>query len=278
MNFILTPKVFGLPGDSKPFKYPVSFELGTMFKILPERTLEYVWGQDSNKGMKDALIRNLTATLGLNPTPQVIKPLVEVVANYNMFTGNSIVNPYILDRAPRDQYGASTSELARVLGDSLNISPLKIDHFIAGYTGPLGASANLAMSAILREFTGAPEPAMREIERSILNPLGRETLLSSEPTGTLNQYYDLKAAIDEVYKGVKLKPQRKVSLQDADLLRYRKYIYSIDKKIKELNQTARIVNDSGISSLEKRNFIRTITIQKNALTAKIPAIEKEIYG
>ena len=134
------------------------------------------------------------------------------------------------------------------------------------------------MSAILREFTGAPEPAMREIERSILNPLGRETLLSSEPSGTLNQYYDLKAAIDEVYKGVKLKPQRKGSLQDADLLRYRDYIYSIDKEIKELTQQEGIVKDSGISSREKRNFIRTITIQKNALTAKIPAIEKEIYG
>ena len=278
MNFILTPKVFGLPADSKPFKYPVSFELGTMFKILPERTLEYVWGQDSNKDMKEALIRNLTATLGLNPIPQAFKPLVEVATNYNMFTGNPIVNPYILDRAPRDQYGAGTSEFARVLGDSLNISPLKIDHFIAGYTGPLGASANLAMSAILREFTGAPEPAMREIERSILNPLGRETLLSSEPTGTLNQYYDLKAAIDEVYKGVKLKPLRKVSLQDADLLRYRDYIYSIDKEIKDLNQTARIINDSGVSSIQKRDFLRTLAIKKNALTAKIPAITKQIYG
>ena len=95
MNFILAPSAFGLPEDAKPFKFPVSFELGTMFKIFPERVLEYVWGQDSNEDMKQAFKRNLQSTLGLNPYPQIIRPIVEITNNYNMFTGQPLESPYI---------------------------------------------------------------------------------------------------------------------------------------------------------------------------------------
>jgi len=283
MNFILTPGMVGLPEGAKPFKFPVSFELGTMFKIIPERILEYVWGQDSNKDMKDAFIRNLSSTLGLNPIPQIVRPFVEVTTNYNMFTGNPIESPYISGRLERSKYRASTSEFAKVLGEKLNYSPIKIDHFISGYTGPLGSHANLAMSAILRKFTGSPEPALREIERSVTNPFTREMLLSSEPNNTVYQYYELKKAVDAVYNSISAMRNQQyknigLTKEELKILRTREYVYEVDTQLKELNAQERYIQASSASPEEKRNQIRSIVMMRNALTRAVPQLRKDIYG
>ena len=283
MNFILTPGIVGLPEDAKPFKFPVSFELGTMFKIIPERILEYVWGQDSNKDMKEAFVRNLTSTLGLNPIPQIVRPALEVTTNYNMFTGNPIESPYISNRLERAKYRGSTSEFAKVLGEQLNYSPIKIDHFIDGYTGPLGSQANLAMSAILRKFTGAPEPALREIERSVTNPFAREALLSSEPNNTVYQYYELKKAVDEVYNSMSaIQNQQYTTIdlteEELRLLAVREYVNEVNQELKELTEQERYIQASSASAEEKRDMIRTIAIIKNELTSAVPELRKQIYG
>ena len=283
MNFILTPGIVGLPEDAKPFKFPVSFELGTMFKIIPERILEYVWGQDSNKDMKEAFVRNLTSTLGLNPIPQIVRPALEVTTNYNLFTGNPIESPYISNRLERAKYRGTTSEFAKVLGEQLNYSPIKIDHFIDGYTGPLGSQVNLAMSAILRKFTGAPEPALREIERSVTNPFTREALLSSEPNNTVYQYYELKKAVDEVYNSMSaIQNQQYTTIdlteEELRLLAVRDYVNEINQELKELNEQERYIQASSASAEEKRDMIRTIAIMKNELTRAVPELRKQVYG
>ena len=283
MNFILTPSTFGLPEDTKPFKFPVSFELGTMFKIFPERVLEYVWGQDSNKDMKEAFKRNLMSTLGLNPYPQIIRPIVEVQNNYNMFTGQPIESPYIAARLPEDRFRTSTSEFAKIIGSQFGISPLKVDHFIAGYTGPLGSHANLAMSAILRKFTGSPEPPLREVERSVTNPFLRETLLSSEPNNTVYQYYELKKAVDQVYNsfqqlGTQFYRKKDLTQEQLKLLAFRDYVNNINAELKEINKQERYIVASNASPLEKQRLVRQLVIMRNELTRAVPQVRKQIYG
>lgn len=283
MNFILAPSAFGLPEDAKPFKFPVSFELGTMFKIFPERVLEYVWGQDSNEDMKQAFKRNLQSTLGLNPYPQIIRPIVEITNNYNMFTGQPLESPYIKGRLPEDRFRTSTSEFAKILGSRFGLSPIQIDHFIAGYTGPLGSHANLAMSAILRKFTGSPEPPLRELERSVTNPFAKESLLTSEPNNTVYQYYELKKAVDQVYNSYssmtnQLYRRKDLTQQQLKLLSFREYVNSINTQLKELTEQERYIVSSNVSPERKRDLVRSLTIMRNELTRSVPQVRKDIYG
>jgi hypothetical protein len=56
--------------NGKPFRFPIPFELGVVFKVIPERVLETAFGNDTGKDLKEALARNVLNTLQFNPIPQ----------------------------------------------------------------------------------------------------------------------------------------------------------------------------------------------------------------
>jgi hypothetical protein len=75
-------------------KIPIPFEVGTLFKTIPERIVRYSFGNDTGKDLMDALYRATLTTLPINPVgyvPQTFKPMIEVMTNYNMFTGREII-------------------------------------------------------------------------------------------------------------------------------------------------------------------------------------------
>jgi len=39
----------GLKFNDKPFRFPIPFEIGVVFKVFPERIAEYIWGGDTEK-------------------------------------------------------------------------------------------------------------------------------------------------------------------------------------------------------------------------------------
>jgi hypothetical protein len=45
-------------------RIPIPFELGVIFKVAPERILEYFFGDDTSRDLKQSFVRNLTSTLG----------------------------------------------------------------------------------------------------------------------------------------------------------------------------------------------------------------------
>ena len=53
-----------LPGAGN-LKIPIPFEIGVMFKVLPERILETYFGDDSSKDLRDAMRRQIMGTLDL---------------------------------------------------------------------------------------------------------------------------------------------------------------------------------------------------------------------
>ena len=65
---------------------------------------------------------------------------MEASLNHNFFTGREIV-PYYIDQKITGglQADAGTTEFAKFVGENLNISPMKDDHVMFGYTGTLGA-------------------------------------------------------------------------------------------------------------------------------------------
>ena len=70
--------------------------------------------------------------------PTAIQPIIECATNYDMFRKTAIV-PYHQQRLPENmQYDSRTSALAKFISDISGWSPMKIDHFIYGYTGKLG--------------------------------------------------------------------------------------------------------------------------------------------
>lgn len=71
-------------------------------------------------------------------TPQIIKPSVEAYANKNLFTGFPIVPESMKNLPPELQVKPKTSGSARIIGGSLDVSPIKVEEFIRASAGNFG--------------------------------------------------------------------------------------------------------------------------------------------
>ena len=115
-----------------PFDYsikiPIPFEVGMLFKAIPERVFDLTLGDDAftQKSLDEAITsttRQLETSLNLPFLEsglgiQAIKPIVEALSNRNSYTGQDIVPYYQLKREPGLQARSTTNQLAKEIGEA----------------------------------------------------------------------------------------------------------------------------------------------------------------
>jgi hypothetical protein len=269
-------------------KIPIPFEVGVIFKVIPERIAEYAFGNDTGKDFADAMKRNFTNTFAFNPIPQTILPLVEARTDHSFFTGRAILSKGLEGVAPEFQMGPNTSRMAQffasltsgmtALPDFLR-SPAMIDHIIGGYTGTFGMYAVDAVDAIVSANSDVPKASKRFEQMPVL----RRFLLDPEARGNVTAYYDLKNATDEVVRTSNFL-ERTMNFENfADysqdtikMLASADFVKSMDKDMKELNDVIGVIRNSGMSSDEKRDALLSLNQAQNNLTANIKLIKKSL--
>ena len=96
--------------DGEHFRIPKPFEVGAIFSSLPEVAAEVVFGKEKAPYLWKYLQWSVKNTFAINPTPQLVKPLVENWANKDSFTERAIV-PFGMEfLAPTMQYRETTPE------------------------------------------------------------------------------------------------------------------------------------------------------------------------
>jgi len=136
--------IFFVGGTKVRIRKP--FEVGTIFFTLPEMMATAVIKREMPR--PERLTSNVLSVFrGAVPgLPQILRPMSEVVANKDFFTGNPIIPRNLQDTAPSMQYKENTPSilaegLARVPGvkDSPTVgSPLVQQKLIEGYFGTMG--------------------------------------------------------------------------------------------------------------------------------------------
>ena len=144
------------------------FEVGFLFKTVPERLFDFTLGDDafskkSGQELITSTSRGLKTSLSID-TPQLIKPLLEVIYNRNSYTGQEIVPYYQQKKAPGLQARPTTNYLVKEIAEFLNISPAKAEHFIRGYTGTLGGHVLSVIDVASRGATGEDEKSKKNNE------------------------------------------------------------------------------------------------------------------
>ena len=260
-------------------RIPIPFEVGVLFKVVPERMLEYAFGSDTGKDMADSFKRNLINTFAFNPIPQTVLPFVEARTNYSFFTMRPIVGQGMENVAKEYQVAPNTSEAAKKLGRILGESPIIVDHIMKGYTGSLGMYAIDLIDAVLFSNGDSPKPAKRFEQMPVI----KRFTVDKEAKGTVTAYYDLKNSVDEVVRTVNLM-ERTSNAEDmgdyleknAHLLGVKSYISSVEKQMKGLREAAIQIRSSNMSAEDKRDALSTITQAQIAMTANIREIKKAI--
>jgi hypothetical protein len=261
-------------------RIPIPFEIGTVFKVFPERIYEYFFGMDTGRDLKDSIVRNITSTLAFNPIPQAILPVVENVVNYSFFTGQPIVGKGMQDVAKPYQATPGTSLLAQQIADSTGQSPIMIDNLIRGYTGTIGTYAVMALDSIMRG-EGDPTKATMKAEQM---PVIKRFFASPESTGSVTAYYELKNRVDEAVRTVNFL-ERTGGIQDlqeymkdkgAKLLSIQPYIQTLDREITMLREFRRAVNLSQMEPDRKRQTLDSIRTAEVQMTSRIQYLKKMI--
>ena len=223
-------------------------------------------------------------TLKIDPFGfQIVKPLLEAVRNKNTFTGNDIV-PSWMERQlePQEQYIRGTSELARVIGQALNISPLKIDHVMRGYGGTIGTYILQVADMSMRQVTDREFIAPDVTDVPLI-----KTLMRNSPPGTggglQEQFYELKTSLLKFTTTVnKLKKEgRSDELQlyfknNEGIASTKKAVLRLDKYMKQYRKVRRRIElDDSLSAVEKRDRLFSLDAERNIRLAFVPELKKQ---
>ena len=125
----------GMGKDGKEaFRLPIPFEAGYIFKALPEAVVNMAYSDEKAREGLDAIKTVLNATNPLG-VPTAIKAPIELAMNRSLYTGRDIESKRIQEMEPGKRAYDTTSEPAKMLGDMLGISPIKLDYLAKSYLG-----------------------------------------------------------------------------------------------------------------------------------------------
>jgi hypothetical protein len=267
-----------------PVKIPIPFEVGFVFKTIPE-TIMASWYKDKTaKEARDTVQRGVVSTLEINPFGvQAIAPLVEAAFNHNFYTNRDIV-PYYMDSnvATGLQDRVGTSQIAKFVGSELGISPIKIDHVMTGYGGTIGTYALNMIDVLLRSeaVTGdnaAQMPALRAYEYPVI----RRFFASKEGSGLREDAYELYREINKIVTtSNKLRKEGRMDELEAYLgsrqhiLALKSPVYSAKKRLDVVRKQRDAVLRADIEPELKRQMIDDLDGELNEYLKIIPDLKK----
>ena len=187
-----------LPGTKEALRVPVPFEIGYIFKSIPEAIINSMasdaGAEDAYKAFKTIAIQTIPgATSGFMPAG--VKPLVENATNHSFFTGRELESKAEQEREAQFRYRDSTSELAKGIGAITGTSPIKLENLIRGYTGTMGIAFTQAINAA-SPGNGVPKPTKKLSEMPVIGA----AFQPEDAGGVVSDMYDHMARAREVQK------------------------------------------------------------------------------
>jgi hypothetical protein len=193
------------------FRAPKPFELGAMATVA-EYGLDWMLNDEMTGARFGRNMRDLVMNqLSMNPVPQLFKPMMDVYANKDAFTGRAIESLADQRLRKQDRYDEKTSELARFLG-SLGLpdltqlatgryetlSPKQIDFLVRGYFSWLGTMATTVLDYGIRPMLDRGErPDMPLKDVFFVGNFVEK--LPSNSSRYLTQMYDQAREIEQAY-------------------------------------------------------------------------------
>ena len=254
-----------IPGKENMYRIPKPFEAGVLFGTSFERMLQYFDDAKNNrksvgfKGFGDRVIDSLAPSF----MPTAMIPVVEAMTNYSLFRQRSII-PQSQENLPaRLQYGANTSEVAKFVGDKINVSPYIVDNTIRGYGGGL---AGLGLSGI-DAASGAKEnnASKKWYEAPGLRGF---TVAPYQSSDSVQRVYDDYKEQEKLHNEFKLTGQRPEGYDAKEFAKLK----SASDSLKGLNKASKaIINNERMSGEQKREQLDKINMRK-------ANIARSVYG
>jgi hypothetical protein len=257
------------PFSDEPLRIPVPFELGYLFKSLPEAVYNMAATDERNnditKGMSKLVMLSNPFSL-----PQAVKPATEVYLGKSFFGGDIESQRELHGMVPTERYRTSTTEISKMIGSitgDAGLSPIKLDYLIRGYTGGLGiALISLANPLLNTETTEKPTTKTSKMPfiGGLFQPI--------EGRGTLDAAYErmlevqqAKGTYDSLVQRGKREEAAEFREEYIDKISSASVSGTVQQKLGEIAKMKRMVESSPTLSTERKDELikRFETMQNN---------------
>lgn len=258
---------FRLPGMDAAVRVPKPFEIGA-FGTMAERVLEQIVDQGAEgKAFGDSMFRMLTDTFAINPIPQVIRPLVDIYANKDAFTGAPIESAGMERLSKQERATDATSPIAQALGgissifgDKLSLSPVQVDYAIKAYFGWLGGTATQASVYATLPFRDGAYPDIKVMDKV---SQGFLKSLPSDQSRYVTTFYENNKEINQAYADMRHYAElgetdkvQKILVEKGDKIALNKMYDKTAKEMANVRAQIRVINnDKTMDGTTKREMI-----------------------
>jgi hypothetical protein len=271
---------------------PVRLDIFALPKIAGEYGYQIMTDKAyaDSKMVKSAIARALKGSL--NPPsegiPQIVRPTLGVLMNYDSFQDREIVNATMRRLDPERQYNKNTSEMAKALGQMTGISPLQLDFLLRGYFGSLATLTALGTNDIINAARGAPPRPERSLNDIIASlPSVGGFMTKEENTAVLSDYYeaarDVNRAVDTLANMKFATAEEKAAYREEfkKELALKGPVQSINKmlvNLKRREQMIREAPESRMTAEQKQIELRKLDEQRARLAKNIANIRQKLYN
>ncbi|AXB82591.1 LPD38 domain-containing protein [Megasphaera hexanoica] len=267
-----------IPGTDTHFLIPKPQEVGVMFGSGIEAVLNQFLADDPKAMKQWAWELAGVMTPGLAVT--MIRPFFEWQRNYSLWTNHNLV-PKRLEKLPSEQqYTNSTSELAKLLGDTWiaknisvgdrhGISPIAIDNFFSAWFGSMGRTLAKTLDKPIESLRGKDrptEPAKYWYESPVIGSFVRND--DSQRSAYVDRLYDLSDQMETDYKrsdSYAVQKGKKGAKVPTELAQVRTAMKTVSKLNKEIRD---IQDNPKMSAEEKRTQIDTRKVKMRGIAKK----------
>jgi hypothetical protein len=281
-------------GDTA-YRIPKPFEIGALGTIA-ERTYEQIADENvEGKVFADRMNRILMDTLSLNPTPQMIKPLIDLYANKDSFTGAPIESAGMQNLSKQERINNNTSGVAIALGgitegaakiltfnpQAQGFSPVQIDYSIKAYLGWLGATATSTADLAVEPFSEGTKVRKPVIDTLAMGFIKTEPEIQSK---YMTQFYqnnaNLQSALADMRHYAELGDSEKVQKimeEKGNDIALAKVYDKTSKQLAELRKQSRLIeNNQTIPTEERRAEMVRLKILMSTLAEQAESIRKQL--
>ena len=259
-------------------RVPVPQELRPL-KVAVERATR-AWVLDApGADVEDSAVIGATLrkfweiTAGFAPVPTIARPLVENYTNFDIFSGLPVVSRGQEMKDPAFQYTDRTSEVAKVIGQAINYSPIKIDHIIKGYLGYMGSTLTQMTNYLSDD---RPTPTINE------TLFIGSMLQNQHATGARSDFFELYDKVTRVKATANaLKAENNLEGYQAYMQENKGYlgiapvVNQLHNQVNKLRDIKKAIINSNKSSDEKRELLDQITANETRMLGRVRELERK---
>lgn len=279
---------FRLPGMEAAFRVPKPFEIGA-FGTMAERVLEQIIDQGAEgKAFGDSVFRMLTDTFAINPIPQMIRPLVDLYANKDAFTGAPIESAGMERLSKQERVTDNTSPIAQALGglssifgEKVSLSPVQVDYAIKAYFGWLGGTATQASVYATLPFRDGAYPDIKLMDKV---SQGFIKSLPSDQSRYVTTFYENNKEINQAYADMRhyaelgdTEKVQKILEDKGDKIVLNKMYDKTAKEMANVRAQIRVItNDKTLDGTTKREMIDNMKQILSMLAEQAESVRKSL--